>query len=326
MEIGSFLELAFQKGKEYINFKNTARLNSGRAAIYHAARCLGCDTVYLPYYQCDTVRDFLHRKNIKTKYYYIDEKFNPQLLKTEKNEAVVIVNYYGIMSKKRLESLASGFENVIIDNSQAFFCEPIDGAMNVYSARKFVGVPDGAYVVGENAEKFLDEYEQDYSSDTSLFLLERIEYGCEGKTYQSRMINEHRIDDSDIKKMSKLTRTILDGADYEFIKQKRKENFSIAHSLFSKINKLDPTMYYDESCVPMVYPLVIEDDALLQRLLDNKHFQGHWWSYLLSELDENRFEYWLSRFVIPITIDQRYSKDEIEHIYRLVTEGSQEVI
>ena len=94
--------------------------------------------------------------------------------------------------------------------------------MNVYSARKFVGVPDGAYVIGENAEKYADEYEKCCSSDTSLFLLQRIEYGCEGKTYQSRMINEHRIDSEDIMRMSALTRAILDGTDYDEIISKRK--------------------------------------------------------------------------------------------------------
>ncbi|MEG2720918.1 MAG: hypothetical protein RR914_06285 [Oscillospiraceae bacterium] len=77
-------------------------------------------------------------------------------------------------------------------------------------------------------------------------------------------------------------------------------------------------MYYDETCVPMVYPLVVEDDALLQKLLDNKHFQGHWWSYLLNEMNENDFEYWLSRYIIPITIDQRYGKKELEFIRGIV--------
>ena len=39
MEIGSFLELQFEKGKEYYSGNtNIARLNSGRVAIYHAVR------------------------------------------------------------------------------------------------------------------------------------------------------------------------------------------------------------------------------------------------------------------------------------------------
>lgn len=319
MEIGSFLELQFDKGKEHYHGDcGVARLNSGRAAVWHAFRVLGCDTIWLPYYQCDTVREFLTRKGAQIKYYHIDKAFDPIDLAPAENEAVLLVNYYGIMSQTRMRTLAKRYDNVIIDNSQAFFCDPIEGCMNVYSARKFVGVPDGSYVIGKNAEKYTEEYEKCYSSDTALFLLQRIEYGCEGKTYESRMVNEHRIDAEDIKCMSDLTRTILDGTDYEPIKAKRRENFMTAHQLFAEVNRIDPTQYYDDSCVPMVYPLVVEDDSLLDKLLKHKHFQGHWWSYLLDEVEPDSFEYWISRYVIPITIDQRYGREELEYIYDIV--------
>jgi len=318
MEIGSFLDLQLPKGMEYRNEKNIARLNSGRTAIYHALRLTGCDTIWLPYYQCDTVREFLSRKNKKIKYYHIDSDFNPIDLIPQSDEAVLLVNYYGIMSFERMKSLSNNYSNVIIDNSQGFFLQPIEDCFNVYSARKFVGVPDGAYVVGENADKFTEEYEQGYSSDTALFLLQRVEYGCEGKTYQSRSVNEHRIDTEDIMLMSPLTRKILDGTDYDFIREKRRENFAYAQEIFGGINKINPLKYYDESSVPMVYPLVVEDDGLLNRLLDNKHFQGHWWSYLLDEMDEDTFEYQISRYVIPITIDQRYGKEELDFVRSIV--------
>lgn len=312
MEIGSFIELQFPKGLEYYKGEtNIARLNSGRVAIWHAFRVLGCEAIWLPYYQCNSVREFLSRKGVTIKYYHIDQNFNPIDLFPEKNDAVLIVNYFGVMSVKRIQTLAKQFANVIIDNSQAFFSKPIEGCMNVYSARKFVGVPDGAYVIGENANMYVDEYEQCYSSDTALFLLQRIEYGCEGKTYQTRTINEERIDTEDAKRMSMLTRSILDGTDYNYICIKRQENFSVASSLFGTINQFNPSLYYDEGCVPMVYPLVVEDDSLLQKLLDHKHFQGHWWNYLLKEVAKDSFEYWLSRYIIPITIDQRYSKAEL---------------
>lgn len=319
MEIGSFIELQFPKGLEYYSGNdNIARLNSGRSAIYHAARVLDCDTVWLPYYQCDTVREFLKRKGISIKYYHIDQRFNPKGIEQKANEAVVFVNYYGVMSQARMTALALGYNNVIIDNSQAFFCEPLKGCMNVYSARKFAGVPDGAYVIGKNAEKYVDAYKKCYSSDTALFLLQRHEYGCEGKTYESRMINEHRIDNEDIMQMSDLTRTILDGTDYELIKTKRKANFHLACKLFNSINCIEPQLYMDKNAIPMVYPLAAEDDNLLNKLLENKHFQGHWWSYLLDEVEKDSFEYWLSRYMIPITIDQRYGEKEIQHIRTLI--------
>lgn len=165
---------------------------------------------------------------------------------------------------------------------------------------------------------YTDEYKESYSSDTSLFLLQRIEYGCEGKTYQTRMVNEQRIDTEDIMKMSKLTRTILDGTDYDMICEKRRKNFEYVSELLEGKNQFNPWRYYSIDCVPMVYPLVIEDDGLLQKLLDEKHFQGHWWSYLLEEMEENCFEYWMSRYMIPITIDQRYGEKELEYVAAII--------
>ncbi len=319
MEIGSFIELQFPKGREfYSQEKNIARLNTGRAAIWHAFRATGCKAIWLPCYQCDTVRDFLKRKNVEIKYYHIDKDFNPTDLEPKDDEAVLFVNYYGVMAASRMAALARHYEHVIIDNSQAFFSRPLPDCMNVYSCRKFVGVPDGAYVIGEDVDKFKDEYPQCHSSDTALFLFQRIEYGCEGKAYQSRGLNEHRIDTEDCMRMSKLTRTILDGTDYNKIIHKRKENFKIACDLLGNVNHLNAIQYYDDETIPMVYPLVIEDDGLLRRLQDAKHFQGHWWSYLCDEMPENTFEHWLSRYVIPITIDQRYGEKELEYLANII--------
>ena len=319
MEIGSFIELQFSKGREYYSQEtNIARLNTGRAGIWHAFRVTGCEAIWLPFYQCDTVRDFLLSKKVWIKYYHIDREFNPIDLKPSENEAVVLVNYYGVMSKARMKELAKPFENVIIDNCQAFFATPIEKCLNVYSCRKFIGVPDGAYVIGEKAERFIEEYGLSYSSDTSLFMLQRIEYGCEGKAYESRKMNEHRFVAEGCKKMSVLTRTILDGTDYEIIAQKRKENFMYAKYLFDSINCIVADQYCDKDTVPMVYPLLIEDDEVLIRLKDAKHFQGHWWEFLQDEMPKNSSEYWISKYIIPITIDQRYGRDELNYLHNII--------
>lgn len=317
-EIGSFIELELPKGREWYKGDNVARLNTGRAAIWHAFRLTGAKAIWIPYYQCETVREFLFRKGCSVKFYHQDASFTPSDLEPSDDEAVLLVNYYGVMSNARMAALASHYNHVIIDNCQAFFCPPINNAFNVYSARKFIGVADGAYVVGDFASKYVDEYPRAYSSDTAVFLMKRIEYGCEGKGYESRSVNECRIDSEDTMKMSGLTYAMLDGADYEYIRSKRVANFHYAEELFSDINCLHPMTYFDESTVPMVYPLVVEDDTLLSRLLAAKHFQGHWWNYILKELPKDSFEHWLSRFIIPVTIDQRYGHKDIEYIRSIV--------
>lgn len=319
MEIGSFLELQLPKGREYYSQKaDIARLNTGRAALWHAFRVTGAKRIWLPIYQCDSVRDFYGKKGVEIKYYHIDKNFNPTDLFAEEDDAVMLVNYYGIMSHERMRILATSFAHPVIDNCQGFFCEPLENAMNVYSCRKFIGVPDGAYLIGKDAHKFVEEYPQCYSSDTAAFLLKRLEYGCEGEGYKSRSINEHRIECEGIMQMSALTKAILDGTDYDYICKKRRENFDTAHELLGGVNLIDPTQFYDAETIPMVYPLVVEDDDLLPILQVAKHFQGHWWSYICEEQPKESFENWISRYVIPITIDQRYGVEELNYIADIV--------
>ena len=319
MEIGSFLELQLPKGRELYNQdSNIARLNTARMGIWHAFRITGCKRIWIPIYQCDSIRDVFRAKGVEMCFYHQDNNFTPTDLEALETDAVLLVNYYGIMSSSRMEELAKPYKHVIIDCAQAFFCDPINNALTVYSCRKFVGVPDGSYVIGEDAHRFVKDYPQCYSSDTAAFLLKRIEYGCEGKGYEARSLNEHRIDSEDCMQMSRLTYALMDAEDYEFNRQKRQENFAYAHNLFREINRIDPTIYMDKDTVPMVYPLVVEDDTLLQRLLAAKHFQGHWWSYICEEQPSDCFEYWLSRYVIPITIDQRYGEKELEYLSNVV--------
>ena len=319
-ETGSFIELELPVGREwYKGDTDIARLNTGRAAIWHAFRLTGAQTIWIPFYQCESVREFLLRKGCTVKYYHQDRFFTPLGLDPSDDEAVLLVNYFGVMSSARMAELARPYKRVVIDNCQAFFCPPLAWAYNVYSARKLIGVADGSYVIGPDAQRFSDEYPQGYSSDTASFLLSRIEYGCEGKAYEARSLNERRLDTEDVMKMSALTRAMLDGADYERNRHKRQDNFEFACHLFDELNQLQPGRYRDADTVPMVYPLVVEDAGLLGRLLAAKHFQGHWWAYLAKELPKESFEHWLSSYMIPITIDQRYSPEDILHIHAVVT-------
>lgn len=319
MEIGSFIELQFRKGLEWHKGDNdVARLNTGRSAIWHAFRVTGCKAIWIPYYQCDSIRETFGAHSTEVKYYRTDKNWNPVDLFPGDNEAVLLVNYYGIMSHERMMALAHPYKHAIIDNCQAFFCQPVDGALNVYSCRKFVGVPDGAYVVGKDAHLYMEEYPQSYSSDTAGFLLLRIEYGCEGKGYQARSINEERIDHEPVMRMSKLTRTILDGSDYEDCRRMRRENFAYMHEQLGAMNLINPLKYYDNETVPMVYPLVVEDDEVIKRLFAAKHFQGRWWGYVPQENPVGSFEHWISSNIIPLTIDQRYGRKEMEFLVSVV--------
>jgi hypothetical protein len=317
MEIGSFIELELRDTGEFFQpDPDIARLNTGRGGICFTIQQMNISRIHLPYYLCPTVKSFLLKKGIEVLPYHITDNFDPILSFNDKSTAVLLVNYFGIFSEKKITELKTRFQNVIVDNCPAFYCPPVKECYNVYSARKFFGVPDGCYVVGPAASDGIKKYNQDSSSDTSAFLLKRIEKGCSA-VYPERMENEKRLDQSDILQMSDLTRRILSSVDYEYVKTKRRGNFDYAHKLFKKHNLLDPEKYMDQSCVPLVYPLLVEDEDLVNRMKDNKVYTGRWWTSVLNDVPEGKFEAFLSRFMVPIPIDQRYGKEEIEYMFRI---------
>ena len=317
IEIGSYLELDLRNTGELYSGPSVCRLNTDRAGMYHCCCLLGVKKVCLPWYECFTVRDFLIKKGIEVCYYHIDKNFVPIDPHSDDDTAIIFVNYFGLMNEEHMLSVIKGHKNVIIDNAQALFAKPIMGCLNVYSARKFVGVPDGCYVVGKDVNRFVNEYPEDCSSETCDFLLKRHEVGCNA-AYPSRMKNEDRIDNADIMRMSKLSQAILRNAPYRTIRNKRQKNLQFACELYKDINLINPMLYADSTCVPFVYPLVVEDAEMVSKLAKENIFTGRWWSYLLSETSEDTMANYLSRFLIPIPIDQRYGKKELKYVRDMI--------
>ncbi|MFZ4723987.1 MAG: hypothetical protein ACOYMD_00925 [Paludibacter sp.] len=320
MEIGSFIELDLKKTGEYFKSNQIARLNSGRAGIFYSLQLLGVSKIYIPYYQCPSVFSFLEKKGIEIARYYLDSKLMPQIDSNEKDTAVLIVNYFGLFDSEKLIEIAAKFINAIIDNSQAFYTKPIENLLNIYSPRKFFGVPDGCYVIGNEAKKNEQRFEKDFSSATSGFLLKRIEMGCNA-VYSDRQANEERIEQSDVMQMSQLTQYLLLSIDYEIIKKKRLANFRFAHKLFKKFNMFNIEGLVGSEATPMVYPLLIEQEDIVSILKDNNIYTGRWWAHVLQSVDSKRIEHNLSKYMIPIPIDQRYGEKELNLIYSIIAKN-----
>lgn len=317
MEIGSFIELDLRNSGEFHIGSNVVRLNAARAGIFHACMLYNVRKIYIPYYQCPTVTTFLLKKNIEIVYYNIDTEFKPLVDSNESDSAFLLVNYFGILSTEFINSIAANYKNVIVDNSPAFYSIPSPNCFSIYSPRKFFGVPDGCYVIGDKLENNSLTYPQDYSSDSAAFLFKRIEKGCNA-VYAERMKNEERIDNADILQMSGLTKALLANINYTEIAEIRKRNFLYAHELYKEVNLINPLQFIDESCVPMVYPLIIENSEIVKYLAENKIYTGRWWNSVLKMVDTNSVEANLSKFMIPLPIDQRYSETEIRYVAELI--------
>jgi hypothetical protein len=303
-EIGGYFELELNNTGEY--HADALDLNTGRNALEYILRARGYKKVYLPYYSCSALLEPIKKLNLLWEFYLINKNLEPKLGKKPGNkEAVLYINYFGI-KQQVVRRLKARFDNLIVDNSQAFYAESIEGIDTFYSARKFFGVPDGAYLY---TNKQLDiDLPYDQSHQRMVHLLKRRDRNARS-AYKTFLANEKELCNQPIKKMSKLTRALLRNIDYEKIKSVRERNFLFYHNRFRGINRLLIDIKTLNS--PMVYPLLLHKKGIREWLIKNKIYIATYWNEIVSNVNEHWFEKELIDYLLPLPVDQRYGPDEL---------------
>ena len=292
-------------------------LNTCRNALeYIILQLTDVKRVFIPYFTCEAVVEPLKRLPIEFVFYRINEQLEIyEELVLEEGDYIIANNYFGIKDKY-IANLAEKYgERLIVDNAQALFSPMIPGIKAVYSTRKFVGVADGGFAFGVSAESAL-KYETDNTLGRDSHLYIRKEKGAEAgfKDYQT---NECKLNNQPIKRISPQTSSILLKIDYNLIVEKRRNNFQfISKALGSKNQFQLPSI--DSFICPMVYPFMTNDESLRERLIKNKVFVARYWPNVLEWCKEEDFEYRLATQIIPLPIDQRYGKNDMERILEII--------
>lgn len=292
-------------------------LNTCRNALeYIILQLLDVKRIFVPYYTCEAVIEPLKRLPIAYEFYHINEQLEiAEEIELKNGDYLIANNYFGIKDAY-IEKLAKKYgDKLIVDNAQALFAPVLSNIKAAYSARKFVGVADGGSAVGVSAEPVLN-YEMDDSNGHDSHLYIRKEKGAEAgfKDYQ---INESRLDNQPIRRMSLQTQTILSQIDYDVIIKKRRQNYQFLCNALGEENRLNlPLM--DSFVCPMVYPFMTNDESLRERLIQNKIFVACYWPNVLEWCKEGDIEYGLCKNIIPIPIDQRYDQYDMEKIIELI--------
>lgn len=310
--IGGYFELELRKGEHY--HQNALRLNTARNCFEYVLQARKYRKVYVPYYTCEVMLEPIRKLDIRCEFYHVNEKLEPTFFpKLNDNEAFLYTNYFGL-KQECVKRLASEYGNqLVVDNAQAFYAEPLDGIDTFYSARKFFGVPDGAYLYTDCLLQ--EEIEQDYSYDRMNHLLKRIDLGAE-KGFQDFRTNDDSLCNQGIKQMSELTKSILLGVDYEEVKRKRKENYAILDAVLKNSNHLQ--FQLDDESVPMVYPYLTEDTALRQKLISNKVFVATYWPNVMEWCKPDDWEYKLAEGTVFLPIDQRYTPQNMSQVLEMI--------
>ncbi|PXX97930.1 hypothetical protein DF185_16460 [Marinifilum breve] len=309
--IGGYFELENRFESEY--YPNLIRLNTGRNCLEYILRARAYKKIYLPEYSCDAVMEPILKLGLKYEKYPINMQLEPdQLIYPEKDEAFLAINYFGLKGRY-VNFLTRRLHNLIVDNSQAFFEVPVQGFDTFYSTRKFFGVSDGAYLSTDSAP-YMD-FKQEVSWKRSEHLLRRLENGP-NDGYPAFKRNEEYLCGQEIKLMSDLTYRILSSIDYTAVKSRRNRNFQYLHLKLKGYNGL--SINDADIDGPMVYPFYVEIDNLREELMLQEIYTASYWPSVIQNVESDKLEYKLAKYLIPLPVDQRYGLLDMDRICKLI--------
>lgn len=311
-EIGGYFGLEQLISNEYYN--DLIPLNSGRNALLYILRAKKIDKLYVPYYLCNSVSDTLKRNGYDFEYYHIDPYFMPIFNKTlVNNEYLYIVNYFGQLNNGKVIDLKQKYNQIILDNTHAFFQKPVDKIDTIYSCRKFFGVSDGAYLSTD--VKIKDNLEVDSSKDRMTHILGRYE-GMASEYYNDFQNNDKAFKSEPLKHMSKLTHNILGAIDYERVRKIRNENYEYLHGklgMYNKIKLIPPDGAFS-------YPLYIKNGIEVKKeLAKKKIYVPTLWPNVLDDTSEDIIEHDYASNILPLPCDQRYKIEDMEYMLDVLT-------
>lgn len=289
-------------------------LNTGRNALEYVLIVKKIQKIYLPYFTCDVLLEPLRKLKISFEFYCIDHQLEPvfdfSVLKS--NDAFLYTNYFGLKDSY-IKQLSLSCEQLIIDNAQSFYSKPHGNESTIYSARKFFGVADGAYLYCNN--KLSQTFKMDSSSDRMSHLLIRNDISAEAG-YANFITNDKLLKNQPIKKMSSLTNSILGTINYEEVAIKRFKNYRFLENFLKNDNQF--SLEIEASSVPMVFPFWTKDKSLKKRLLENKIYTPTYWPNVIEWCESDSFEFKLTSEVVYLPIDQRYSIMDMKKILEYV--------
>lgn len=307
--IGGYFELEVSSRSNSFLHDDAILLNTARNCFEYILKANNARHVYMPRFTCDVMLEPLNKLDIPYTFYSINKNLeiisNPEL---DKGEYLLYTNYFGIKDQYSHEMSELYGNNLILDCSQAYYFEPLKTGHTIYSPRKFFGLPDGGCLY--TSKTLSGELPIDSSADRMSHLLKRLDQGAEAG-YADFKLNDAKLIGQPIMQMSNLTRRLLASIDFTRAQKIRKENFRFLHESLNDINGYRHE--YDDS-TPMIYPLLVDQVDLRQKLIDEKIFVAKYWPNVLEWSHEEDLEYTLANQLLPLPIDQRYDINDMKKI------------
>lgn len=319
-------------------------LSTGRSAIKFVINTIESRSAdlkkvaVLPSFTCDTVFEPFLKAGYEVYYYPIEKDLtttSEAIMKTVDEHGASIVlfhRYFGFDTLDgQVNTMCDVLRNLgkfsIEDCTQCLYSdiERADADFIVGSIRKWTGTPDGGFAVCrdgvfENKPQDSDK-ELEAAKVRASFAKYRFLFEHEGN--KSEMLAMYReaediLDNqSAIYALSETSAKVQANLDVENLKSKRKENFKILEESLN--GQIQPVFTQGSKEVPLYFPILVDDRALLQKhLVSNAIYAPVVWPKNENQPEqcdgaENAYQH-----LLCIPIDQRYDADDMNRIVETI--------
>ena len=306
--IGGYLKSDLLK-KDVKPYFSSTLFSNARTCLSVILDNLSISKLYIPSYICNSLIDLIRKKNIKYEVYQIDLSFLPtRVINLECSDFFLYVNYFGICSEniKKLKNIYG--KQLVIDNSMAFFANN-DELICFNSARKFFGVPDGAYISGINARHSIKKRCNTFSYHIKLRDNNRVFDG-----YKLYLYNERRLNTIDeIGSSESLFK--LKHINYAYVMKRRSDNYKYLEDNLNHCNCLIIDKIRND--IPMSYPLLIKGQIDKELLYKKNIFIPFYWKEMYYYDYNNKSSI---HNLLSLPVDQNCETYDLERLIEYIKE------
>lgn len=339
--------------------KNQSFTASGREAIELALISLERERpgiskcCLMPAYMCDSVFRPFRNRGWRLVFYHVDADLRTageeiSRLALENAPGLIFVHpYFGVDTcrafRGRLADLQKEGVLVMEDVTQSYYLEEAgkDADFVVGSLRKWYAVPDGGFVASDlSLAGDVRVPGDDYARKRMIPLVRKWEYlreiekrpsgraAEEELSMKAEYLGQNRAQEEaldsyrGVRRMSRISATILSGTDEEAAAAKRAENYRILYERINGMKRLWPMLAGKKAAAPLYFPVYAKDRDSLQRFLRERDIYA---PVLWPIGEENKdclkeAESYIFAHMLALPLDQRYGDVQMNRIADALTQ------
>ncbi|MBC5991605.1 hypothetical protein [Pontibacter cellulosilyticus] len=312
--IGGFFELELP-GSTTTYHPTALALSTGRACLRLMLKNIDISKCYVPFFTCNALYDPFHLESVSLEFYGLDKSLDPNVTPSLRaGEYFLYINYFGIKSNTVNKLLEIYGDKLIVDNTHLFFHKGYKHNWSFTSARKYFGVPDGAYLYSPSPIYPKLNRFKDISLNHNLLRL----LGSQEKSYEEYDKYEKSLN-SEVNSISIVSERLLSLVNYEQVKSRRLDNFNYIQSELGHLNELKIDI--DAETVPFTYPFLPNRILDKNKLYINGLFIPSLWSDPSNrDCSGYSFDKELGLRLLPLPIDHRYNLNDMKFLVNKVKE------